>query len=70
MTSESERLRFLARVAVDNRINTLLRDMPCFCTPQRPELGREPYCTKHWVLARLDRDVLAGEVQQAMELDK
>lgn len=67
--TESEQLRWLARVAVDNRINLLLRDMPCFCTPNRPELGREAWCAKHWILKRLDRDTLAGEVQQAMELD-
>lgn len=67
--NESERIRWLARVAVDNRINALLRDMPCFCTPERPELGRQDWCAKHWVLKRLDRDALAGEVQQTLEVE-
>lgn len=65
MTSQSDQLRWLARVAVDNRINVLLRDMPCFCTPQRPELGREEWCAKHWILKRLDRDALAADVERA-----
>lgn len=65
--TDFEQLRYLARVAVDRRINALLREMPCFCTPQRPELGREPWCTKHWILKRLDADALAGEVADAVE---
>jgi hypothetical protein len=58
-----------ARVAVDRAIRSRLDAMPCFCTPERPELGREAWCAKHWVLGRLDRDALAADVQQAMEIE-
>lgn len=63
-----EQTRDPARRAVDRRIRQILDDMPCFCTPGRPELGREPWCAKHWVLNRLDRDTLATEVQQTMDV--
>jgi hypothetical protein len=54
-----------ARVAVDRAIRDRLASMPCFCTPERPELGRKDWCAKHWLLVRLDREALAAEVRAA-----
>jgi hypothetical protein len=56
--------RRAARVAVDRAIAKTLDGVPCFCAPERPELGRPDYCLKHVVMARLDRDALAAEVQK------
>ena len=62
--SEEEALRVarLARGFVAEALVDALANVPCFCTPNRPELSRPDWCVRHLILDRVKLNTVTTQL--------
>lgn len=56
------RFRDAARTVIATELRAALAGIPCFCTPDRPELERPDWCVRHLILDRLGGDLALEEL--------
>ena len=59
---EAARVAKLARGFVARALVDALAGVPCFCTPDRPELGRPDWCVRHLILDRVKLDTVTTQL--------